>query len=145
MANAAARNGHEVVMWCRDATQAEAITSTHRNPKYLSEFVLPLNVTATSDLAEAVKDTSLILHALPCQLTPDWLRANRETLPANVVICSTAKGLYVPTKQLLGDAILSALGREQPLAFLSGPSFAKEIMKGDPTAVVVASKKLYHA
>ena len=100
---------------------------------------------STTDLVLACENTSLIIHALPCQLTPGWYAANRDIIPANVCICSTAKGLYVPTKQLLGDAIISSLERKQPLAFLSGPSFAAEIMKGDPTAVVVASKKLYHA
>jgi hypothetical protein len=57
--------------------------------------------------------------------------------------CSTAKGLYLKTKQLVGHAILDALNRaEQPLAFLSGPGFAEEIVQGFPTSVVIASDQL---
>ena len=67
-------------------------------------------------------------------------------IPTTTLLCSTAKGLYLPTHQLIGHAILDALDRaEQPLAFLSGPSFAEEIVKGYPTAVVVASDQLFWA
>jgi glycerol-3-phosphate dehydrogenase (NAD+) len=145
MATVAARNGHEVVVWCRDSAQAATMTAEHRNPKYLKDWTLLDNISATSDLAAACEGTSLIIHALPCQQTPDWLRENKHIIPDDVCICSTAKGLYVPTKQLLSRAMLDALQRPQPLAFLSGPSFAAEMMKGDPTAVVVASQKMYHA
>ncbi|GMI34171.1 hypothetical protein TrCOL_g13137 [Triparma columacea] len=145
MARCASRNGHNVVMYVRDPEQERSINEDHVNNKYLSNFTLPDNITATIDLKEANAGSSLFIHALPCQLTPKWLAANRTLIPGDVCICSTAKGLYVETRQLLGDAMLAALERPQPLAFLSGPSFAAEIMKGDPSAVVVASLKLYHA
>ena len=145
MATCAARNGHDVVMYVRDEAQAASINTKHINSKYLSDFTLLPNITASTNLVDANKSASLFMHCLPCQLTPKWLAANRDVIPTDVCICSTAKGLYVETKQLLGDAMLAALERPQPLAFISGPSFAAEIMKGDPTAVVVASDKLYHA
>ncbi|GMI38959.1 hypothetical protein TeGR_g11091 [Tetraparma gracilis] len=125
--NSAARNNHNVVFYCRDEKQAESINVKHVNNKFHSSFTLPDKITATTDLAEALKDTDLIIHALPCQLSPKFFAANKDLIPPNVCICSTAKGLYVETKQLLGDAILSALQRPQPLAFLSGPSFAAEM------------------
>ena len=145
MAMCASRNGHNVVMYVRDPIQAASINEKHVNSKYLSQFTLPPNITATTDLETANSGSALFIHALPCQLTPKWLASNKHLIPEDVCICSTAKGLYVETRQLLGDAMLGALERPQPLAFLSGPSFAAEIMKGDPTAVVVASQKLYHA
>ncbi|GMH89153.1 hypothetical protein TrVE_jg11727 [Triparma verrucosa] len=145
MATCAARNGHDVVMYVRDQAQADSINNFHKNSKYLTDFDLLPNITASTDLKTANENASLFMHCLPCQLTPKWLETNRDIIPENVCICSTAKGLYVETRQLLGDAMLAALKRPQPLAFLSGPSFAAEIMKGDPTAVVVASEKLYHA
>lgn len=81
-----------------------------------------------------------------CQKTPVWIKQHRDMIPSTVLLCSTSKGLYLPTKQLIGHAILDALDRdEQPLAFLSGPSFAEEIVKGFPTAVVVASDQLFLA
>jgi glycerol-3-phosphate dehydrogenase (NAD+) len=61
-------------------------------------------------------------------------------------LVNSAKGLYLAEECLLSVAVERALGsREQPYAALSGPSFAKEIAKGMPSAVVVASKFLYHA
>ena len=113
--------------------------------QYLSDFELPANVSATTDLAEAMAGVQLIIHALPCQKTPEWFAEHRDAIPSDVLICSTVKGLFLPTKQLIGHAILEALGREQPIAFLSGPSFSIEIMKDYPTSVVVASRELFHA
>ena len=69
----------------------------------------------------------------------------KKIIDPKTIVCSTSKGLYLATKQFLSDAITDALGREQPLVFLSGPSFAKELMQNQPSAVVCASKYLYHA
>lgn len=145
MAYAASRNGHEVTLWMRDTAQARYFNETQRNPKYLSEFSLPKNVRATTDLVEAMAGVQLIIHALPCQKTPEWLAEHKDSIPCDVLICSTVKGLYLPTKQLIGHAMCEALGRDQPLAYLSGPSFSIEIMKDYPTSVVVASRELFHA
>ena len=93
MARCASRNGHNVVMYVRDPEQARSINEDHVNNKYLSNFTLPKNITATTDLKEANAGSSLFIHALPCQLTPKWLAANRTLIPGDVCICSTAKGL----------------------------------------------------
>jgi len=145
MAWCAARNGHRVRWFARDAVQVKQINETHRNPKYLSEFELPDNIVATTDAAEALRGCDLVILALPAQKTPDWIREHRDAIPADVVFCSTAKGLYLPGKQLLSEAMLAAFARPQRLAFLSGPSFARQILEGHPTAVVVASALLADA
>ena len=138
MAAICARNGHDTVIYARDAAQVEAINTTHHNPKALSEFELPQNITATTDVATAVANAAVIIHALPAQKTPEFLKTHQAIIPPNTPVCITSKGLYLPTKQLLGDAIVEEMGRPQCLAYLSGPSFAKEIMQNQPTAVVVA-------
>ena len=145
MATIAARNGHEVVIYARDAAQVDSINTKHCNPRYLSEFELSSNIKATTDVAEAMKDAVLVIHCIPAQHTPDFLAKYKNELPVDAILCSTSKGLYLKTKQLLSEPILEALGRDQPLAFLSGPSFAVELMQKMPSAVVVASKRLYHA
>lgn len=148
MAHAAAANGqNEVVLYMRDAQQCATINQTHYNPKYLKNYKLNPSVRAIctiSDLGVELRTPGVVLIlALPCQKTPDWLREHKDLIPPEVLLCNTAKGLYLPTKQLMGHAILDALERaEQPLAFLSGPSFAEEILKGNPTALVVASDQL---
>jgi glycerol-3-phosphate dehydrogenase len=68
-----------------------------------------------------------------------YLSARRDDIPAHVPIVSTSKGLHSELLLTMNEIIPQALGREQPCAFLSGPSFAKEIMRDMPTAVVVAS------
>lgn len=153
MAYACAVNGHNVVMFARDANQSKTINEEHRNPKYLSDY--PLNpkgnairsICTEEELKEHFQIPGVIVFvALPCQRTPVWIEEHRDIIPEDVLLVSTAKGLYLPTQQLIGHAILDALNRaSQPLCFLSGPSFAEEICKGYPTAVVVASDQLYLA
>lgn len=154
MAYAACQGGNEVVIYMRDAKQCEVINTEHRNPKYLSEFSLHVegceDIRGICTLDELKEELAVpgvvIIHALPCQLTPPWFKEHKDLIPKDALICVTAKGLYLPTQQLMGHAILDVLDRaEQPLAFLSGPSFASEIMKGDPTTLVVASDELFHA
>jgi lactate dehydrogenase-like 2-hydroxyacid dehydrogenase len=84
MAMAVARNGHEVVAVVRDPLQADHINTHHRNPRYLTAFDLPRNITATTDLASAVQGCVLMISALPCQLAPQWLAKNKDLLPADV-------------------------------------------------------------
>ncbi|KAL7530791.1 hypothetical protein ACHAXR_003678 [Thalassiosira sp. AJA248-18] len=155
MAYAAAQGGNDTVIYMRDADQCATINKEHRNPKYLSDF--PLHVEGGSSeirgictLQELEDELStpgvVILHALPCQLTPPWFKEHKDIIPKDALIVVTAKGLYLRTNQLMGHAILDALDRaDQPLAFLSGPSFAEEIMKGNPTTLVVASDELFQA
>ena len=74
------------------------------------------------------------------KVVPDWLATHKDSIDTSTLICNTAKGLYVKDSCLLSEAIEKSLGcRNQPYCLLSGPSFAREIMQGFPTAVVVAS------
>ena len=54
--------------------------------RYLSEYTLPENIVATTDLAEAVRGTHLMIHALPCQQTPEWLSKNKDLIPEDVLL-----------------------------------------------------------
>jgi glycerol-3-phosphate dehydrogenase (NAD+) len=153
MAYTCAVNGHDVTLHMRDAKQCQEINEHCRNPKYLSECSLNPNGNAVKAICtDQDLQSHLSIHgvivilALPCQHTPVWVQQHRHVIPQDVLLVSTAKGLYLPTQQLIGHAILDALDRaSQPLCFLSGPSFAQEIVKGYPTAVVIASDQLYLA
>lgn len=146
LAITAARGGHSVKILARSINVVESINQHHRNPKYLTEIELPENLTATNVIADVVSDCDMLILALPTQLIPTWLAENRDLIPPTLLLCNSAKGLYLKDGSLLSNAIESALGnRQQPYCVLSGPSFALEIAKGMPTAVVVASKYLYHA
>lgn len=153
MAWVAASNGHQVTVFMRDRLQCECINKEGFNPKYLSKYNFNAlsgtirGIFTKEDLKMELETPGVVvILALPCQKTPMWIKEHRDIIPPNVLLCSTAKGLYLPTKQLIGHAILDALDRaQQPLAFLSGPSFAEEVVKGYPTAVVVASDQLFLA
>lgn len=147
MAALAARNGHDVAVFCRDEEQRVTINTQHRNPKAkgLEDLALPDEVVAVQSVEEACTGADIILHAVPAQKTPHFIRENRAVIPKDSIYCSVAKGLFLEKNCLLSEAIEEAFDRKQPLAVLSGPSFAKQIVEGHPTVVVVASKQLEHA
>jgi len=153
MAYTCARNGHDVTLFMRDPNQCNVLNEKHYNPKYLSACKLNpkgnnvRGICTEEELQQHFQIPGVVvILALPCQKTPDWIQEHKDIIPDDILLVSTAKGLYLPTQQLIGHAILDALNRaSQPLCFLSGPSFAEEIVKGYPTAVVVASDQLYLA
>ena len=145
MATQAARCGHDVRIYMRNVTQAGYMNEAKHNPKTLNEFLLPKNLIASTDIEETLHGAKLVILSLPAQTIPEWLHNNLQYISPNMLLCNTAKGLYLKEQKLLSEAVLEALGRDQPYAMLSGPSFAREIMQDMPTAVVVGSKYMYHA
>jgi len=123
----------------RNQTVADHINEHHRHPKYLSDCPLPLQLWATADPTVALKDADFVVHAVPMQESRKFLTAMKQFLPPNAPILSVTKGVEQTTFCLMNDVILETLGPEVRAAFLSGPSFAKEIMNGEATAVVIAS------
>jgi glycerol-3-phosphate dehydrogenase (NAD+) len=123
-----------VYLYCRDQEQATAINETHRNIKTFSEYTLPPSIRAGGSIEEALRDAAFLMLCIPAQMIPSWLHRHRDIIPPDILICNTAKGLHLESKRLLSEAVRDALGRDQPYALLSGPSFAKEIMDGYPTA-----------
>ncbi|KAF4042309.1 NAD-dependent glycerol-3-phosphate dehydrogenase [Phytophthora infestans] len=128
MATLVARRKHDVFLYARDANVVQTINETHRSPRVFPQFNLLPNIRATTSVAEATSDAKIVIVCLPAQLTPDFLAQYRDDVPTDAVLVITCKGLYLKTKQLLAEPILEALQRDQPLAFLSGPSFALELM-----------------
>jgi glycerol-3-phosphate dehydrogenase (NAD+) len=145
MAQVVAKCGHFARIYARKEEVVTSINENHINPHYLSEFTLSDKITATSNLEEALHGVSFAILAIPTQLIPNWLADHKDVISPELLLCNTAKGLYLEQNCLLSEAINRSLNRDQPYAILSGPSFAKEIMMNFPTAVVVASKYLYHA
>lgn len=132
----------DVVLLLRDPYLCHDINSKHINSKYLADFTLPRNVRATTDASEAIAGASYAVHAVPVQHSRAFLSSIREVLPKDVPIICVSKGLEVGTGCMMSEVIPSALGRRQPAVFLSGPSFAKEVMQGRPTGVVAACKDI---
>jgi len=134
-----ARQGHEVFILTRTPAIATRIKAEHRNPGVFDGYALPYNLTATTEAAVALAGADWVLHAIPVQVSFDYLASLRDVIPADVPIINTSKGLHTERLQLMSDLIPAALGRPQPLVVLSGPTFAEEVMRGYPTGAVAAS------
>jgi glycerol-3-phosphate dehydrogenase (NAD+) len=94
---------------------------------------------ATVDASEA-SSAAYAVHAVPVQHSRAFLSAVRGDLPPGVPVICVSKGLEVGTGCMMSEVVCQALGRQQPAAFVSGPSFAREVMEGRPTGVVAASR-----
>ena len=123
----------------RNQTVADHINEHHFHPKYLPDCPLPTQLFATADPVIALKDVNYIIHAVPMQQSRKFLEYINPFLPPDAPVLSVTKGVEQTTFCLMNDVISQTLGEERRAAFLSGPSFAKEIMNGQATAVVIAS------
>jgi glycerol-3-phosphate dehydrogenase (NAD+) len=139
MGTVIARNGYPVTLLTRRDLVAESINKTHIHP-LVEDYKLPELFTATTSAAEAIRDADFIVHAIPVQSTFEFLEPLRDLIPADVPIVSTSKGLKTDTLEMMSDLIPRALGRPQAMAFLSGPTFAQELMEGYPSGAVLASE-----
>lgn len=132
------KNIHSTLL-VRNQTVADYINDNHYHPKYLRDSPLPVQLWATADPTEAFINTTHVIHAVPMQQSRKFLSSIKEHLPKDVPVLSVSKGVEQGTFCLMNDIISQSLGTDTRAAFLSGPSFAKEIMNGEATAVVIAS------
>mmetsp|Transcript_5022 Transcript_5022/g.10144 ORF Transcript_5022/g.10144 Transcript_5022/m.10144 type:complete len:308 (+) Transcript_5022:483-1406(+) len=123
----------------------KSINEEHRNPKRLSEFSLPDGVTASTNAEFALADAQLLVHAIPVQASREFLGSILPVLPQSTSVLCTSKGLDIEKLTLMCEMLPDILGKRRKVAYLSGPSFAREMMQKLPTAVVVASKDLRYA
>jgi glycerol-3-phosphate dehydrogenase (NAD(P)+) len=131
--------GHDVHLWARDAALADAIARRGANPVYLTDLPLPSSVRPTSDLFAAVEGAELIVAAVPSHGLRDVMRRAAPGMAPRAIVVSTTKGLEEQTLLRMTELLADTLGPDRPTAALSGPSFASEVARGLPTAVVVAS------
>lgn len=135
-----ARNGHEVIMWGRDKEQMADMQLHRQNRKYLPGADFPETLHVTDDLTEAVTQSDLHLVVVPSHVFSNVLKQIQPLLPKNPKICWATKGLDPDTGRLLDTVARDILGDSASLAVLSGPTFAKEMVQGLPTAVSLSSE-----
>jgi glycerol-3-phosphate dehydrogenase (NAD(P)+) len=138
----AARSGHEVRLWSRDVGVATSINDDRVNPRYLSFAEIPENVFATSEVDEALHNTSLVLLATPSHAARGLLSSMKSALEGSSIIVSVAKGIEIDSGKRISEVVNDVLGEQYSERFvcLSGPSFAKEVVENHPTAIVAASR-----
>jgi glycerol-3-phosphate dehydrogenase (NAD(P)+) len=141
LAMVAARNHHHVTLWAREPEVASAINQGHRNPLYLSDFNLE-SILATTNIEKAVDGADFALLVVPSHAMREIISSLRPSLSSSVVLVSAAKGVENSTLMRMEDLVVDVLQEsfEPRYVALSGPSFAREVAEGDPTAIVAASR-----
>ncbi len=134
-----ARNEHHVKLWAHRPELAAKLTAERRNSEYAPDLHFPPNLTATSDLAEAVADAGLAFIVVP---TPAirGLSQQLQALAYAGALVSCSKGLEVGSLNRISQVVADALP-SCPFAVLSGPNLAGEIAAGLPAAATVASRE----
>ncbi len=135
-----AENGHDVVLWSAFADQARLVAADRENKRFLPGAKLPDEVRVTADDAEAFAGVSLAISAVPAQFIRGvWARLAARC-PADLPICSVAKGIENHTLLRPTEVLADCLGGSgRALAALSGPSIAPELARRLPATVVVAA------
>ncbi len=114
-----------------------AIDRDHQNPRYLPDIELPASLRATTDLATAVRGSTWVLVVVPSHAFTETLHALKPLLPAGAGVAWATKGFEPGSGRFLHEVAEDVLGADVPLAVVTGPSFAKEVALGLPTAVTV--------
>ena len=126
-------------MWGRDASQLAQIESSRSNERYLPGAVFPDNLTVYADLKRCVDGVTDILISVPSHGLREILDSIKPMLGAEARICWATKGFELHSGKLPHQVAGEILGDDRPMAVLSGPTFAKEVGEGLPTAMTVAA------
>jgi glycerol-3-phosphate dehydrogenase (NAD(P)+) len=150
---------HRVRLWAHEQDVCETITHNRINERFLSGREIPNSVTATNDLATALSDAQIVVSVMPSQHCRELFTRMRPWIPSQALIVSATKGLEEGSLKRMTEVIADVVGNagelrspgqpgaavptcsaEPAIAALSGPSFALEVARGDPTAITIASQ-----
>ncbi|WP_020616694.1 NAD(P)H-dependent glycerol-3-phosphate dehydrogenase [Paenibacillus daejeonensis] len=135
-----ADNGHEVCLWTRHAHQAEEINRTRVNSRYLPDARLPEKLRATVDLGEAVTGADAVLFVAPSAALREVARAAAPFLSEQTLVIHAVKGFEMNSLKRMSSVLAEELPLPaERLVVLSGPSHAEEVVRKQPTTVVVAA------
>ena len=133
-----ARNGHRTLIWGHEADHMQRLQKDCENKEFLPNIKFPELLTAETDLATCLASTPNILLVVPSHVFALVLQQIKPFLRPEHRIAWATKGLEAQTGRILQEVAVDILGKDYPLAVISGPTFAMEVAKGLPTAVAVA-------
>lgn len=133
--------GHDVKMWVFERDLCEEIKNNKENSVFLRGVPIPDGVHPTSSLGEALAGSDLIIFVVPSEFSRNIFRQMKAVLSGTCRLIIATKGIEKDSLQLMSEVALDVFGEDHmtDMAVLSGPSFALEVARGDPTAVVIAS------
>ncbi len=134
--------GHRVRLWAHEEEVVESIRTRRENRLFMPGIRLPEAVAPTNDLGEALERAEIVLTVMPSHVCREIYQRMLPHLEKDAVFVSATKGLETETRMRMSEVIRDVVGRRfaPRLTVMSGPSFAIEVARGDPTAVVVASE-----
>ncbi|NOZ42794.1 MAG: NAD(P)-dependent glycerol-3-phosphate dehydrogenase [Alphaproteobacteria bacterium] len=130
--------GHDCRLWAREDAVVSAINDTHENKDFLPGITLPNALKATGDIAEAAWADTILL-VVPAQFVRAVSQELKPRLEESIPIILCAKGIEQSSGKLM-SGIINEVMPKSPLVVLSGPTFAREVALGLPSAVTIASK-----
>jgi glycerol-3-phosphate dehydrogenase (NAD(P)+) len=139
----AARLGHAVRLWALEPEVVADVNERHRSARYLPDLPFPESIRASTDHAEVLASADLVILVPPSRYLGPIAGQIADDVPPGAVVVVATKGIEEQSCRLMSQVLaeqLPAVGPER-LAFLSGPSFAREVARGLPTDVAVASVK----
>lgn len=141
LAHLAAANKHEVRLWVYESEVADALNERHENPVYLPGITVDAKIRATSEMAESLEGAELVISVVPSHLVRGVITRAAPHIPSGAIIATASKGIEDDTLLTMTSVIEEVVAPEfhRRLAAISGPSFAREVAQGVPTAVVAAS------
>jgi glycerol-3-phosphate dehydrogenase (NAD(P)+) len=132
-----------VALWALEKDVCESIQARHVNELFLPGQVIPSSVRATNDVAEALHEAEIVVSVMPSHHVRRMFQSMRPHLRPGMLFVSASKGLENDSLLRCSEVIaevLSANGVSPSIGALSGPTFAKEVARGDPTAITIASQ-----
>ncbi len=134
---------HSVRLWAYEPEVRDSVTELHENSMYLPGFKIPPGVTATSSLAEALEGAEIVVSVMPSSHCRNLFGAALPYLTRQTMVVSATKGIenttYLRMSEVIRAVIQEDKGFDPRVGALSGPSFAVEVARGDPTAIAIAS------
>ena len=140
LADLLAKKGHAVAIWSFEHNVATDINSNHQNSRYLKGITLSPRLIATSSVTDAVQDADVVVSVTPAQHVRRVMDQARGTLREDALIVSASKGIETSSLETMAEVVANTVSNaRERAAFLSGPSFALEVAREQPTAVAMAS------
>ena len=133
-----AEKRYDVSLWAYEKEIVDEINGSRVNSIYLSDVILPVNLKATNNIRDAVKEAHYVLNVVPTQFTRSIFKEAEKYISKDAVIISASKGIEQGTLLTVSAILKDITGRK--IAVLSGPSFAKEVTRKLPTAVTLATE-----
>jgi glycerol-3-phosphate dehydrogenase (NAD(P)+) len=134
---------HQVRLWAHEKEVRDSISALRLNQLFLPEQSVPETVLPTNDWAEAIQDAEIVVSAVPSHHCRAIFGKMQAHLKPEMLLVSATKGLENETHMRMTEVIAQVLGSANGftarVGALSGPSFAKEVARGDPTAITIAS------